>query len=335
MLILPLFWNRTPDKHKVDMKFRIRYADKIVGFLVIIGLVSLIAVIFLLGSRQRWFARDYQYVTRADSASGLSQNMPVLLKGIQIGTVKHFLLGDDDMVHVTFTIYEEYNNRVKEGSLVQILASPIGLGNQFVFHPGLGTQQLEENDLIPTAASREGKELIARGLGRVPSQNDTVAILTTKINTLLDNVNDSLEIVNRAMDGDDTSVVGRTLGGVEKTVSALPGELEEIQRLTQSVNNVIEDISVISARLADPDGGAFLPGLESSITSLAGILSNLEKTTAYLPKEAPSMILEVRSALQAAEDVLVALRNNPLLRKGVPDRVETGAAGAGPRAVTF
>lgn len=98
------------------MKFRIRFADQIVGFLIVVALISLVAIIFLLGSRQRWFARDYQYKTYAASASGLSENMPVLLKGIQIGAVKTFHLTGDDQVEVIFTIYDSYADRVKQGS---------------------------------------------------------------------------------------------------------------------------------------------------------------------------------------------------------------------------
>lgn len=314
------------------MKFRIRYADRIVGFLVIVALVSLVLVIFLLGSRQRWFARDFQYKTYADSASGLSENMPVLFKGIQIGSVKNFRLSEDDRIEVHFSVYEEYNDRAREGSLIQILASPIGLGNQFVFHPGLGRELLEENALVPAENSPEGRELVARGLGFIPSQNDTIALLVSKVNAILDEV-------NFALAGSQNSVLGRTLTDVEQTIHALPGEMEQLRQITG-------DISVITGRLSGPDGvlsllegdGALVSGLESSITSLSGILSNIEKTTAYLPREMPQiagLLAEARTALMQAEDVLIALRNNPLLKNGVPERAETDSSGVNPRNISF
>jgi phospholipid/cholesterol/gamma-HCH transport system substrate-binding protein len=314
------------------MKFRIRYADRIVGFFVIVAMVSLVLVIFLLGSRQRWFARDFQYKTYADSAAGLSENMPVLFKGIQIGSVKNFRLSEDDRVEVHFSIYEEYNNRAREGSLIQILASPIGLGNQFVFHPGLGRELLEENSLVPAENSPEGRELVARGLGFIPSQNDTIALLVSKVNAILDEV-------NFALAGSQNSVLGRTLTDVELTIHALPAEMEQLRQITG-------DISVITGRLAGPDGvlslldgdGALVSGLESSITSLSGILSNIEKTTAYLPREMPQiagLLAEARTALMQAEDVLIALRNNPLLKNGVPEHVETDSSGINPRNISF
>jgi phospholipid/cholesterol/gamma-HCH transport system substrate-binding protein len=328
------------------MKFRIRFADQIVGLFIIVALASLVLVIFLLGSRQRWFSRDYFYKTYASSASGLSENMSVLLKGMQVGNVKSFRLTEDDRVEVIFTIYDQYNNRVKEGSLIQILISPIGLGNQFVFHPGLGTEQLSENDLVPSSRSEEGRALIERGLGFIPSQSDTIAIMMDKANTILDGLNTTIAEVNLAMAGGDASVLGRTLNNVERTTSDLqrttsnlPDEMAEIEKITR-------DISAITGQLSGPEGvgvvldgtGAIIADLEESVQSLSGILSDVKQTTAYLPREMPQIInllTEVRTTLQTAEEVLIALRNNPLLRNGVPEHMEMDTSGTNPRDIRF
>jgi phospholipid/cholesterol/gamma-HCH transport system substrate-binding protein len=321
------------------MKFKIRFADQIVGFFIVVALASLVVVIFLLGSRQRWFSRDYVYKTYASSASGLSENMPVLLKGMQVGNVKSFRLTEDDRVEVIFTIYDQYNDRVKEGSLIQILISPIGLGNQFVFHPGLGTEQLNENDLVPSSRSEEGRNFIERGLGFIPSQSDTIAIMMDKANTILDDVITTLDELNLAIDGSDASVLGRTLRDVEKTVSGLPAEMVEIEKITR-------DISVITGELAGPGGvssmldgtGTIIADLEKSVQSLSGILSDVKQSTAYLPREMPQIInllTSVRTTLQTAEEVLVALRNNPLLRNGIPEHMETDTSGTNPRDIRF
>ncbi|MDR2048112.1 MAG: MlaD family protein [Treponema sp.] len=321
------------------MKFKIRFADQIVGFFIVVALASLVVVIFLLGSRQRWFSRDYAYKTYASSASGLSENMPVLLKGMQVGNVKSISLTGADEVEVIFTIYDQYNDRVKEGSLIQILISPIGLGNQFVFHPGLGTKQLDENDLVPTSRSEEGRDLIERGLGFIPSQSDTIAIMMDKANTILDDVITTLDELNLAISGSDASVLGRTFRNVEKTTSGLPSEIAEIEKITR-------DISVITGELAGPRGvssmldgtGTIIADLERSVQSLSGILSDVKQSTAYLPREMPQIInllTSVRTTLQTAEEVLVALRNNPLLRNGIPEHMETDTSGTNPRDIRF
>ncbi|GHU53548.1 hypothetical protein FACS1894200_14090 [Spirochaetia bacterium] len=120
------------------MKFRIRYSDQIVGVLVVVALVAIIFVIIVLGAKQRWFARDYLYKTYFERGSGLSENMPVQFKGFTIGNIKSFRLTDLDEVEVVFSIYDTYNERVREGALVHLDVSPIGLGNVFSFYSGHG-----------------------------------------------------------------------------------------------------------------------------------------------------------------------------------------------------
>jgi phospholipid/cholesterol/gamma-HCH transport system substrate-binding protein len=312
------------------MKFRIRYADRVVGFLVLIGLISLLTVIFLLGSKQRWFSRDFRYITYPASAAGLSVNMPVAIKGLPIGVVKSIELTGDDRVEVIFTIYNKYNDRVRQGSLIQILVSPIGLGNQFVFHPGLGNELLKENDLVPSATSQEGKDLIASGLGFIPSQSDSLAILINNVDELLRGLNKTVDEVNLALEGNQDSVLGRTLGDVEKTVAILPDSMANLEKLTA-------DISVLTGELADPEG-TVISSLESSLVSVSLILNNLEKTTDYLPREMPqivSLISSLQATLRSADDVLVALSNNPLLRNGIPEHAEVDNSGTNPRNISF
>ena len=78
------------------MKFKIRFADQIVGLFLILSLVSVVFIIIMLGRSQRWFAKDYAFNTVLLSATGLSKNMPVQYKGFTIGNVKNFYLNGDD-----------------------------------------------------------------------------------------------------------------------------------------------------------------------------------------------------------------------------------------------
>jgi phospholipid/cholesterol/gamma-HCH transport system substrate-binding protein len=64
----------------------------------------------------------------------------------------------------------------------------------------------------------------------------------------------------------------------------------------------------------------------------------VERSTALFPGEIPqlfSMIAEARAAINAANDVLVGLSNNPLLRRGIPDRAEIDSSATNPRNIRF
>jgi phospholipid/cholesterol/gamma-HCH transport system substrate-binding protein len=347
------------------MRFRIRFADQIVGILTLIALVTLVAVIFILGSHQRWFAHDFRYLAYFDSAVGLSNNMPVQYKGFTIGNVKDIRLTEDDRVEAVLTIFDIYVDRIREGSLVELRVSPIGLGNQFLFFAGLGTEPLAEGSVIPNSRSPEARNLIARGLAEAPYQDDSITILISRANALLDNINKVVVQVENAFAGTDQTSLGRalgkaegtidaageTLGAVEGVVSGVPGMIENIQSsldgLLADVRPVIKNLENVSDMMAAPDGtialaldgeGEIYANLEASLKAVTGTLRNLERTAEFIPTQLPqiaSVIAELREALRTAQDVLVALTNNPLLRRGVPDHGQTKTDGTSSRDIRF
>ncbi|GHT99545.1 hypothetical protein FACS1894142_7240 [Spirochaetia bacterium] len=342
----------------MDVKFKIRFADKIVGLLFVLAMVSLIFVIFMLGSKQRWFAKDYQFKTYFESAAGLSNNMAILYKGFTIGNVRSFDLTRDNRVEVLFFIYDTYIDRVTEGSLVELSVSPIGLGSQFLFYPGLGRELLEEGAVIPTAASGEGRALIREGLALVPNYDDSITQLISRADTLLRDIDEVAVLVRDALTGSDDSSIGRTLGGIEETAAGLttvPGVFNEtietlganIESLLASIQPVISNVETLTGELIAPDGllftaldieGPVYTGLVDSLTALSGTLQNLERVIAFVPSQLPQIagiLGELRTALNTAEDVLIALTNNPLLKNGIPGRAETRSNGTNPRDIAF
>jgi phospholipid/cholesterol/gamma-HCH transport system substrate-binding protein len=352
------------------MKLTIRFADRIVGLFVIVALGALVFVIFMLGSNQRWFARDYHFITYFDSAAGLSNNMAVQYRGFTIGRLKSFDLTDDDRVEVHFYIFDTYISRVRSGSLVEIVVGPIPvLGNQFLFHPGRGEEALAEGDLVPNVNSPEGKAMQRSGLAMIPLRDDNISLILSRAGTMLDNVNQVLnqadQVLNQvegAFAGTSETVLGRTLGDVEKAVAGIPGVLDStsgsitgtLETLSASLDGVLADLRPIlsnlesfSEMLVSPEGtvssvldseGPVYANLVSSLESVTGTLKNLERTSAYLPLQMPQIaatINELRTTLEKAQDVLTALTNNPLLRQGVPPKVETEPTGTSLRDIDF
>jgi phospholipid/cholesterol/gamma-HCH transport system substrate-binding protein len=347
------------------MRFRIRFADQIVGVLTIAALAALVAVFFILGSHQRWFARDFQYLAYFDSAVGLSKNMPVQYKGFTIGNVRDIRLTEDDRVEAVLIIFDSYAGRVREGSLVELRVSPIGLGNQFLFFAGLGVEPLPEGSVIPNSRSPEGRDLISRGLAAAPYQDDSITILVSRANALLENINKVVVQVEAAFAGSDQTSLGRTLskaegtigaveetlGTVEGVVGSVPGMVESVQGsldgLLEDIRPVIRNLEAFSAMIAAPDGTAALvldgggevyTNLEASLRAVTGTLRNLERTSDFIPSQFPhiaTVILELEEALRTAQDVLVALTNNPLLRGGIPDPGWTRTDGTGSRDIRF
>ena len=337
------------------MKFKIRFADQIVGFFIVLSLASLVFVVVMLGRSQRWFAKDINYFTVLPSAGGLSKNMAVQYRGFTIGNIKDFFLTENDNVKVLFTIQEEYKDRVKLGSMVEMMINPIGLGNQFLFHPGSG-EELDEGSLIPAVGTATARELIRQGLALEPQKDDSISLLMNRASSALDGLDKFLVQLNDAIgprpmsDGEETEI-SEIVSSVRKITSGLevvPGTVNRtIDEIRAEIVPVIADIGALTDKLNDPSNLLYTvldtdqdvyQNLVKSLNSLSGILDGLDRTVAFVPSQLPQLaglLMELRVTIKTAEEVLVALTNNPLLRKGVPTRPESQGGGTGPRDIRF
>jgi phospholipid/cholesterol/gamma-HCH transport system substrate-binding protein len=340
------------------MKFTIKYADRLVGALIIAALAALVAVVFLLGSSQRWFARNYQFVSYFDSAAGLSKNMAVQYKGFTIGRIKSFDLTPDDRVEVVFYIFDTYISRVREGSLVDISISPVGLGNQFLFYAGLGSDLIAEGELIPAVSSAEGQSALKRGVAFLPKHDDSISMILSQVNSVLENIDSLTANLNSAFEGTGDTSLGRTMGNIETAAegfaeipAVLQGTINEllrdIDRIMENTQPILANLKLVSEDLSDPDGtvaqildaeGPVYTNLASTLESVSGAMRSLEKTAAYIPAQLPQitvMLTEVQGVLNSVEDVLTALLNNPLLKNGVGERVKNQPTGTSMRDLAF
>jgi phospholipid/cholesterol/gamma-HCH transport system substrate-binding protein len=338
------------------MKFTIRYADRIVGLSVVAALVILVAVIFLLGMNQRWFAKDYYFTAYFDTASGLSENMAIQYKGFTFGKVKSVKLTSDDRVEVRFFIHDTYIERIKPGTLLSLDAPPIAvLGSSFLIYPGRGPgPHIEENSEIYSVTSAEGKRLIAQGLTNVPERTDSISQLIAQVGTLLAELNGITATANVALKGaadgqpDSSTELGRLLGGVGETLvtvnslpEAIPGIVDtELEKVLKEIRPLLVDVEAITGRIADEGlvpavldkQGDVYASLTASLASVSGMLADLNRVTDALPSQTAVLLSEVQGTLKDVEAVLAGVKNNPLLRGGIPDQVQSKPTGASPRS---
>ncbi|MBU0928365.1 MAG: MCE family protein [Spirochaetes bacterium] len=337
------------------MKFKIKFADQIVGLFILVALAFFVAIVVLIGANQRWFAKDYGFVTSFASAAGLAPGTSIMMKGFTVGKIDKLTLNANNTVDAEFHIFDTYYEKVREYSILELTVSPIGLGSQLLFHPGRSEVRLSEGAFIPTAASPEGQTLIEQELVEIPPKDDTITRLLANVNPLLENtnktvvtVNRTLTEVNRALAGQSTGPLGdivtdasaaagdvrARVGGLLDQVSSLLSELETISANLVATTDSIRDPTGLVPRLLDPSGSiktflddddalykkvmSIVGEVDRSMKSLQGIISGLNSE---MPKVA-GLLNETRTAIQQAQDVLEGVRNNPLIRGGVTERVQ-------------
>jgi phospholipid/cholesterol/gamma-HCH transport system substrate-binding protein len=333
------------------MKLMIRFADQIVGALIIIAVGVLVFVVFMLGSSQRWFIRDNDYLTYFSSASGLSQNMPVLYKGFTIGRVKSIKFNTaDDRVDVQFSIFREYTDKVKEGSRIELLSSPISAlgGNQFLFYPGRGLEKepLPPGTVIHPVNSPDAWKLPDKNLTSVPPRDDGIGNIINQVSVTLGKLNEALgeSEENKIKVILDSLTVSIT--GIQSLVENLSGSLD-VESLMAQLNPAITNLRVLTEKLKEPDNaimsflnseGDLYGNLDKTLEAASGSLQELEGTLGDIHTQTPQLaplFSRLLTTLRSANQVLESVKNNPLLKGGVPKQTETRVGGSGARDMEF
>lgn len=296
------------------MKFKIRHSDQIVGFFSLLILAALIVFIIALGASQSWFVKKNSYYTYFTSGSGFSVGMDVSYKGFSLGKITDVKLEGSD-VRVEYYILGEYSEYVKENSLVELITSPIGLGSSFVFHPGKGPDLLPSDSEIYRIDSLTAREIIESKKIRLDKQEDSIGVLMKKVSMILDNVNMLLFNVNGAVSGRGDTPLRQIVGNVNeitknlslltKTLNSEEGPVPALlgNELTVSLTEVMKNISEVS-------------------TDLASISKNASDIISSASPEVESALVQLNSVLIEVQDVLTGVKNNPLIRGGVPDRTK-------------
>ena len=336
------------------MKFSMRYADQIVGILVILALAILVFVIFMLGKNQRWFVHDPEYYTYFNSASGISTNMEIKYRGLTIGHVKEISLDKEtkNRVEVKFSILKDYEERIKEGSLVEVSVSPINLGNSFIFYFGKGVKQIPEGEVIPERYSDEGKQFEASGMVEIPESGEGIVNLVNQLTVLKDldllikTINTSLSGISSLSGTEEAEelTLGQIINNLKETSDGLKGLS---QKLSDQISPIIDKLERVTNEVSDPSGtvmtvlgseGSLGTSITDALKSLAGVIENLENVSEFIPDQLPQigvLINEVNGALRTAQGVLTSIENNPLLKGGIPERRETGPGAVSPRNLEF
>jgi phospholipid/cholesterol/gamma-HCH transport system substrate-binding protein len=366
------------------MKFRIRFADQIVGVFLVVAMLAVAVIVVFVGVNQRWFAKNYRFRSRFDSASGLSVGMPIMLKGFEIGKIERIELNEDNQVDVLFSVEDTYYNRVIPNSVLELTSSPIGLGVTLNFHPGATAgPPRPEMSFIPSLDLPEGQELVAQGLVVIPKGEDVIGSVISKLNPILDDVRTTLVQIKRVVATVDLALQGKSgpmgemvsdlsrtpdklnallddvttriddisrqanaaiagFGGVastaQTTVDSLSRDLDAIAANIKTTTDGLAETRGLVTRLLDPKGSVAtllddqnalynriegsLQQVQDAVTGVNRIVEQVNGFVDFINGTRPQIsgILETgRTTLEKGNDVLDAVKNNPLLRGGVPE----------------
>lgn len=296
------------------MQFRIKFAEQIVGLFTLIAIIALAVILILMGSNQRWFAKNYYFTSRFSSAEGLSKGMAIALKGFEIGKIDTIRLTPINSVEVTFYIYDTYYAKVKRNSVIELTSSPIGLGSNLLFHPGANNDEpLPEFSFIPSVDLEEGKKLIEQGLVDVPQKDDMITVLFDKVEPILNNVNVTLLHMNDLITSATSTIEGNNegpLGDMLVKADALTGKLDSmITGTTATIQNVSQQIDTLLVKLNRISDN--LEQTTSEFRDPTGIVTKMldpKGSIATLLNDDNALYIQIESVLQGIRATTEQLR---------------------------
>jgi phospholipid/cholesterol/gamma-HCH transport system substrate-binding protein len=304
------------------MRFKIRFADQIVGIFVLAALAAVVAVLVLIGVNQRWFSRNYSFSSQFSSASGLFVGMPISLKGFEIGKVSRISLNSQNEVDVRFTIEDTYYDRVKPDSVLELTSSPIGLGVTLKFHSGKNNlPPVPEDSFVPSLDTEEGQRLVAEGRVDIPKDADVIGSVIAKLNPVLDETRLTIGEIRRVASTLNVALNGGggPMGTMVTGLSQTPGKVNSaVDTINGKINTVLDKVSVIAdnvnaisvqTRGVVGDLSTNLDAISENLKEMTGSLKNTQGLAKRLLDPSGSMETFLDDSNELYNQVDSALKN--------------------------
>jgi phospholipid/cholesterol/gamma-HCH transport system substrate-binding protein len=314
------------------MKFKIRFADQIVGFFVLFAIVAVAVILIFIGVNQRWFARNYYFTSRFSSGDGLAPGMPIMLKGFEIGKVSRISLNERNEVDVDFYVQDTYYDRVKRNSVLDLTSSPIGLGVSLKFYPGKNQDPpMPEHSFIPALDTEQGRRLQEEGLVVIPRGEDVIGSVIAQINPLLSEIRAAVTDIRHVTTTVDAGLSGKSgpMGTMVNGLSTTPARVNQaVDSVSVKVNTLVDKLNVISDNLNDisvqargvvGDFSTNLDVISRNLKDMTGDLKNTQGLAKRLldPKGSVDTFLndsnelynQVDSAIRNANGIITQIRS--------------------------
>jgi phospholipid/cholesterol/gamma-HCH transport system substrate-binding protein len=271
--------------------------------------------------------------------------MPIQFKGFQIGKITDIELTEENDVRATFYIEDRYIDKVHENSILQLVTNPLGLGGGLLFHQGRQpTEPIPEYSYIPSWNTKEARFLVEQNEVIVPRNQDPINDILAQLQPILENVNRVLVSLDTAMVEISGTLSGETEGPMSDILREADAALLQLETVLANVDTITANLAVASEEMRDPTGLAtrlidpkgsietllddnneiyneideILEGINDSVAQLEELSRFANDSTPQLA----GLLEEGRQTLDTGQDVLEGLKNNPLLRGGIPQERE-------------
>lgn len=205
------------------MKNNSNYVMKL-GMFVSIGVLLLIAAVYIIGSQQNLFNPTFRIKTIFSNVSGLKIGSNVRFSGINIGTVDYIQIESDTTVKVEVIIQKEVQKFIRKDSRASIGSEGLMGDKILIITPGsTSEEQAEENDFIASETPIDMDDIFAS----VKVSAENMEIITDQLAVITYNINNGNGAISKLIkdDGIATSL-NKTMSNLQESSKNLNENME-------------------------------------------------------------------------------------------------------------
>jgi phospholipid/cholesterol/gamma-HCH transport system substrate-binding protein len=284
-----------------------------VAVLVILSIVLFYwGFVFLKG--RNLFDNSNKLYAVYDNVAGLVVSAPVTINGLNIGKVSTIEILPDGKMKVELIITNE-QIQIAKSSIAQIMDSGLIGGREIAIINNFSDKNYTESgDTLQTSAK----------LGLTAELANQIGPVKDKVEILLENANKLIENLNATLDASTQQKLKSAIASLEVTMA-------EFGQASKSINGILDDnksklntmvtnfektssnLNAMSSSLEKADLGATVKKLEATLTSVNGIMANLEQGKGTMGKLLSDdvMYTNLTKTSKELELLLQDLRLNP------------------------
>lgn len=308
--------------------------EKLAGLFLFLMLLIAVAAILAIGQGKNWFEAHQTYLIKFKQGYNLSPGSAVKMFNIEIGKVTKLHLSrvrGENLVVITIKVLAEYVPQIRQDSVAEV-QSPGLFGSEYIgISPGTsGYPLIKEYGIIPSREHKTFAEYLEEfkpeeSLRRARQILTNIAYLTEQLKTHERTLLASLEHFNQVLE----SVIN-----AQGSLGKLLMEKDFYDRMAQAMSQletIMKDAQTITGDLKNASGQmpALARYLYLELKLLKSILAEVKATTQELPPMAES----ASEAAQSGQEVMEALKANPLIRLTMPKKPQSRAIHVEPRDV--
>ncbi len=194
------------------------------GLFVTLGILFLVAIIFLIGSQQNLFSSEIKITTKFKNASGLQVGSAVRFSGIAIGTINSIEIVNDSTVQVDLSIKEDIRKFIKKDSKASIGSEGV-IGDKILMisQGNSKSKMVEDGDVIKSFEPIEIDDILTSV--KVTAEN--AEVITEELALILTDINDGEGTLGRLMNDESMAQdLEKTMENLRKSSKGLNENME-------------------------------------------------------------------------------------------------------------